>query len=86
VIHPIADCDHPLLCLLGPGIVSQERAKVMEMNKTILDLKGEVDTVKKTQSEATLEIETLGKKSGHTLFDNIKKKSSSFILFFVRNK
>jgi hypothetical protein len=27
VTHPIADCDHPLLCLLGPGIVSQERAK-----------------------------------------------------------
>jgi hypothetical protein len=26
VIHPIADCDHPLLCLLGLGIVSQERA------------------------------------------------------------
>jgi hypothetical protein len=24
VIHPIADCEHPLLCLLGPGIVSQE--------------------------------------------------------------
>ena len=24
--HPIADCDHPLLCLLGPGIVSQETA------------------------------------------------------------
>jgi chromosome segregation ATPase len=36
--------------------------QVMEMNKTILDLKGEVDTIKKTQSEATLEIETLGKK------------------------
>ena len=34
------------------------------MNKTILDLKREVDTMKKTQSEATLEIETLGKKSG----------------------
>ena len=34
------------------------------MNKTILDLKMEVDTRKKTQSEATLEIETLGKKSG----------------------
>ena len=34
------------------------------MNKTILDLKTEVDTIKKTQSEATLEIETLGKKSG----------------------
>ena len=36
----------------------------METNKTILDLKGEVHTIKKTQSEATLEIETLGKKSG----------------------
>jgi hypothetical protein len=36
----------------------------MEMNKTILDLKREVDTIKKTQSEATLEIETLGKNSG----------------------
>jgi hypothetical protein len=53
----------------------------MEMNKTILDLKREVDkkqtnknktkqnktkkqTNKKKQSEATLEIEILGKKSG----------------------
>jgi chromosome segregation ATPase len=36
----------------------------MEMNKTILDIKREVDTIKKTQSEATLEIENLGKKSG----------------------
>jgi hypothetical protein len=26
VIHPIADCEHPLICLLGPGIVSQETA------------------------------------------------------------
>jgi hypothetical protein len=26
VIHPIADCEHPLLCLLVPGIVSQETA------------------------------------------------------------
>jgi hypothetical protein len=26
VIHPIADCEYPLLCLLGPGIVSQETA------------------------------------------------------------
>ena len=32
--------------------------QVMELNKTILDLKREVDTIKKTQSEATLEIET----------------------------
>ncbi len=36
----------------------------MEMNKIILDLKREVDTIKKTQSETTLEIETLRKKSG----------------------
>jgi hypothetical protein len=20
VTHPIADCDHPLLCLVGPGV------------------------------------------------------------------
>jgi hypothetical protein len=26
VIHPLADCEHPLLCLLGPGIASQETA------------------------------------------------------------
>ena len=38
--------------------------QVMELNKTIQDLKREVDTIKKTQSEATVEIETLGKKSG----------------------
>ena len=32
---------------------------MMEMNKTILDLKREVDIIKKTQSEAKLEMETL---------------------------
>jgi hypothetical protein len=37
---------------------------MMEMKKTILDLKREVDTIKKTQSETTLEIETIGKKYG----------------------
>jgi hypothetical protein len=26
VIHPTADCEHPLLCLLGPSIASQETA------------------------------------------------------------
>ena len=36
----------------------------MELNKTIQDLKREVDTIKKTQSEKTLEIENQGKKSG----------------------
>jgi hypothetical protein len=34
------------------------------MNKTIQDLQVEVVTIKKTQRETTLEIETLGKKSG----------------------
>jgi gas vesicle protein len=38
--------------------------QVMELNKNIQDLKREVDTIKKTQSKATLEIETRGKKSG----------------------
>jgi malonyl CoA-acyl carrier protein transacylase len=37
--------------------------QVMELNKTIKEM--EVDTIKKTQSEATLEIETLGKISGN---------------------
>jgi predicted nucleic acid-binding Zn-ribbon protein len=36
----------------------------MELNKSIQDLKREVDTIKKTQREATREIETLGMKSG----------------------
>ena len=38
--------------------------KVMELNKAIQDLKMEVETIKKIQRETTLEIETLGKKSG----------------------
>ena len=38
----------------------------MELHKTIQDLKIEVETIKKTQRETTLEIETLGKKSGIT--------------------
>jgi chromosome segregation ATPase len=40
--------------------------QVMEMSNTILGLKREVNTIKKTQSEATLEIENLGKKSETT--------------------
>jgi hypothetical protein len=36
----------------------------MELNKTIQDLKMEVETMKKTQRETTLVIETLRKKSG----------------------
>jgi chromosome segregation ATPase len=38
--------------------------QVKELNKTIQDLKMEVETMKKTQRETTLEIEILGKKSG----------------------
>jgi predicted nucleic acid-binding Zn-ribbon protein len=38
--------------------------QVMELKKTIQDLKMEAETIKKTQRETTLEIETLGKKSG----------------------
>jgi hypothetical protein len=36
----------------------------MELNKTIQDLKRELETIKKTQRETILEIETLGKESG----------------------
>jgi hypothetical protein len=37
---------------------------VKELNKTIQDLKMEVETIKKSQRETTLETEILGKKSG----------------------
>jgi hypothetical protein len=37
---------------------------VQELNKTIQDLKMEVEIIKKSQSETTLEIDLLGKKSG----------------------
>jgi hypothetical protein len=49
----------------------------MELNKTIQDLKMEVETMKKTQRETTLEIETLGKKSGTidvSISNRIQKK------------
>ena len=35
-----------------------------KLNKTTQDLKMEVETIKKSQRETTLEIEVLGKKSG----------------------
>ena len=38
--------------------------QVMELNKTIQDLKMEIETIKKSQRETTLEIENLGKRSG----------------------
>jgi predicted nucleic acid-binding Zn-ribbon protein len=39
-------------------------SQVKELNKTIQDLKIEVEAIKKSQRESTLEIENLGKKSG----------------------
>jgi hypothetical protein len=47
--------------------------RVMEFNKTIQDLKREVETIKKTQSKTILKIETLGKKSGN-IDANIRKE------------
>jgi predicted nucleic acid-binding Zn-ribbon protein len=35
-----------------------------ELNKTIQDLKMEIETIKKSQRETTLELENLGKRSG----------------------
>ena len=40
--------------------------QVKELNKAIQDLKVEVETIKKTQMEANLEMENLGKTSGIT--------------------
>jgi predicted nucleic acid-binding Zn-ribbon protein len=37
---------------------------VKELNKTIQDLKMEIETIKKSQRETTLEIENLGKRPG----------------------
>jgi cell division protein FtsL len=37
---------------------------VKELNKTIQDLKMEIETTKKSQRETTLEIENLGKRTG----------------------
>jgi cell division protein FtsL len=38
---------------------------MIELNNTIQDIKMEVEKIKKTQRETTLEIEILGKKSGN---------------------
>ena len=55
----------PNLWIIGVDELQEDTTKqVMELNKPIQDLKREVDTVKKTQSEETMETEILGKKSG----------------------
>jgi hypothetical protein len=46
------------------GLQENTNKQVMELNKTIQDLKMEGESIKKTQRETTQEIETLGKKSG----------------------
>ena len=38
--------------------------QVKELNKTIQDLKMEIETIEKSQRETTLEIENLGRRSG----------------------
>jgi hypothetical protein len=35
VIHPIGDCEHPLMCLLGPSLVSQETAIAGSFQQTL---------------------------------------------------
>jgi chromosome segregation ATPase len=44
--------------------LEEKQENTSKQVQTILDLKREVDTIKKTQSESTLEIEALGMKSG----------------------
>jgi hypothetical protein len=45
VTHPIADCEHPLLCLLGPGITSQETAISGSFQQNLAGLYNGVSTL-----------------------------------------
>jgi hypothetical protein len=47
--------------------------QMKKMNKTIQDLKMEIEIIKKSQKEKTLELENLGKRSG-VIDASIKKK------------
>ena len=38
--------------------------QVRKMNKTVQELKMEIETIKKTQKETTLKLENVGKRSG----------------------
>jgi hypothetical protein len=55
---------------------------VKELNKTIHDVNIEVETIKKTQTETTVKIEILGKKSGiidvsiSNIIQKIKERTS----------
>jgi chaperonin cofactor prefoldin len=46
---------------------------VKELNKTIQDLKIEIETIKKSQRETNLKIENLGKRSGVTDTSNTNR-------------
>jgi hypothetical protein len=46
------------------GLQENTSKQAKEMNKTIEDLKMEIETIKKSQRESNLELENLGKKSG----------------------
>jgi hypothetical protein len=45
-------------------IQENKTKQVKELNKTIQDLKMEIETIEKSQRETTLEMENLGKRSG----------------------
>jgi hypothetical protein len=38
VIHAIADCEHPLMCLLGPSVVSQKTAISGSFQQTLVSI------------------------------------------------
>jgi hypothetical protein len=55
------------------------------MNKIIQDLKLEIDTIKKSQREPTLELENLGKRSGVidvSITNRIQERELSLFLPF----
>ena len=53
MLHPIADCEHPLLCLLGPGIVSQETAITGSFQPTLASVCNGVTTIDKLKDNFT---------------------------------
>jgi hypothetical protein len=54
---------------------------VNELNKTIQDLKMEIETIKKSQRETTLKIENLGKRSEMQASPTRYKKRESQLHF-----
>jgi hypothetical protein len=55
VTHPIADCDHALLCLLGPGIVFCStlhgiRVRYLPIVKGAFGLYGNVEAIQTSET------------------------------------